>query len=310
MATSCIVDCRNLVGESPLWHPEEGSLYWTDINGFRIQRLVPSTGELGVWHFGEPVCALSLTSVPGWLLVALGSRLILWSPTSDERLDFAHPEQDSPRNRLNDGATDPGGNFWVGSMRNNVALDGGHLEVTGNFGSLYRVTPGGEVTVWDTGFGITNTVVWSPDHETFYCGCSSRNILYAYDYDISTGAIRNRRTFVENLTRGLPDGSAIDEEGYLWNCRFFGGCILRIAPDGTIDRVIEMPVSNVTNCAFGGRDLKTLYITTASIGAPPGERLAGGLFAIDANIRGLATGQFQLSADAISKLANKARNPG
>ena len=309
METACILDCKNLVGESPLWHPEEESLYWTDINGFRIQRLVPSTGELRAWHFGEPVCALSLTSVSGWILVALGSKLILWSPESDERLDFAHPEKNSPHNRLNDGATDPNGSFWVGSMRNNVAPDGSHLEVTGNFGSLYRVTPGGEVSVWDTGFGITNTVVWSPDHKTFYCGCSLRNIIYAYDYDGSNNTIRNRRTFVENLDRGLPDGSAIDEEGYLWNCRFFGGCILRIAPDGIVERVIEMPVSNITNCTFGGRDLKTLYITSASMSAPVGERLAGGLFAIDANVRGLPTDQFRVSSDAISKLATKTQYP-
>jgi sugar lactone lactonase YvrE len=195
-------------------------------------------------------------------------------------------------------------------MKNNVAPDGGHLEVTGNSGSLYRVTPGGDVTIWDTGFGITNTMVWSPDHKTFYCACSLRNTIYAYDYDLSNSAVRNRRKFVEKVDRGLPDGSAIDEEGYLWNCRFFGGCILRIAPDGKIDRVIEMPVSNVTNCIFGGRDLKTLYITSASIGASVGERLAGGLFAMDTNVRGLPASQFRISGDTISKLVNKEQYPG
>ena len=303
MEVTCIADCKNLVGESPLWHAAAESLYWTDINGFQIQRLLPATGEVKAWRFNEPVCALSLTNVAGWFLVALGSKLILWSPESDERLDFAHPEPDSPRNRLNDGASDPNGNFWVGSMRNNVAPDGGHLEVAGNFGSLYRVTAGGDVTVWDTGFGITNTIVWSPDHKTFYCACSLRNIIYAYDYDLSDSSVRNRRVFTAGFDRGLPDGSAMDSEGYLWNCRFFGSCILRIAPDGLVDRVVEMPVSNITHCAFGGPDLKTLYVTSASIGAPVGERLAGGLFAIDMDVPGIPTGRFGISSDAIRRLS-------
>ncbi len=304
-------DCQSLLGESPLWHPEEKSLYWADINGFRIQRFVPLTGGVTVWRFSEPVCALSMTTASGWFLVALGSRLILWSSECDARLDFAYPEPDFPQNRLNDGAADPNGNYWIGSMRNNVAPDGSHLEVAGNTGSLYRVATNGEVTVWDTGFGITNTIVWSPDHKTFYCACSLRNIIYAYDYDLSDSTVRNRRVFMAGSDRGLPDGSAIDAEGYLWNCRFYGSCILRLAPDGVVDRVIEMPVSNITHCAFGGPDLKTLYVTSASIGAPVGERLAGGLFAIATDVPGMPTGRFRISNDAISRLSTRTRSiPG
>ncbi len=101
-----------------------------------------------------------------------------------------------------------------------------------------------------------------------------------------TAPLKNRRVFTAGFDRGLPDGSAMDSEGYLWNCRFFGSCILRIAPDGLVDRVVEMPVSNITHCAFGGPNLKTLYVTSASIGAPVGERLAGGLFAIDMDVPG------------------------
>jgi sugar lactone lactonase YvrE len=308
MKVTCIADCQNLVGESPLWDAEEKSLYWTDINGFRIQRLVPVTGEVKSWRFSEPVCALSMTTVSGWFLVALGSKLILWSPESDERLDFARPEPDCPRNRLNDGAADPNGNYWVGSMRNSVAPDGGHLEVAGNFGSLYRVTAGGEVSVWDTAFGITNTIVWSPDHRTFYCACSLRNILYAYDYDVSDSSVRNRRVFMAGFERGLPDGSAIDAEGYLWNCRFYGSCILRVTPDGRVDRVVEMPVSNITHCAFGGPDLKKLYVTSALMGAPVAEQLAGGLFAIDLDVPGVPTGRFSVSPETILRLSAGTRS--
>jgi sugar lactone lactonase YvrE len=290
----CIVDAGNLVGECPVWHSEENSIYWTDINGFTIQKYSLETRDTQSWHFGEVVCALSLTTDPKWMLVGLGSRLILWAPASDERVDFCHPEPDWPVNRLNDGASDCYGFFWIGSMRNNVAPDGAHLEVSGEHGSLYRVSPDGQISVWDTGFGITNTVVWSPDNATFYCGCSVRNIIYAYDYDSRTHSIGNRRTFVSGLKRGVPDGSAMDASGYLWNCRYFGGCILRFSPDAELEGTIQMPVSNITNCCFGGRDLKTLFITTAALQAPKGERLAGGLFSVRLGVAGTPAGRFRL----------------
>jgi sugar lactone lactonase YvrE len=288
-------DAKNIVGESPLWHAEEGSVYWTDVNGFRIHRYVLGSGEKTSWWFGEPVCALSLTTDPGRILVALGSRLILWRPSTDERSDFASPEPKWPYNRLNDGATDPNGVFWVGSMRNNVGPDGQDVEVSGNSGSLYRVMPDRGASVWDTGFGITNTLAWSPDRETFYCGCSPSNIIYAYDYNPADSSISNRRPFIAGVEPGLPDGSAMDEEGYLWNCRFFGGCILRFAPTGKLDRVVEMPVSNITNCAFGGPSLDTLFVTTASLFAVDTEDHAGGLFEIPVGVRGLPTERFRLA---------------
>jgi sugar lactone lactonase YvrE len=293
MDVRCVVESRNVLGESPLWHPEDASVYWTDINGFRIHRYEVHGGALSAWQFDQPVCSLSLTTDPERLLVAVGPSVILWTPARDERVEFARIEPDWPNNRLNDGATDPNGFYWVGSMRNNIAPDGSPIDVTGETGSLYRVAPTGEVTVWDSGFGITNTLVWSPDRKTFYCACSVRNIIYAYDYDVAASSLRNRRPFVSNATRGVPDGSAIDAEGYIWNCRFFGGCILRFSPSGELDRTIEMPATNITHCAFGGPDLRTLYVTSASIAAPDGERLAGALFAIPMDVAGLPANRFR-----------------
>lgn len=290
-----LVDSKNLVGEGPLWHPEEGSLYWTDVNGFTIHRYNLKSRETKNWRFGEPVCTLSLTKDPDRLLVALGSRVILWRPSTDERQDFASPEPNWPRNRLNDGATDPNGVFWVGSMRNNVGPHGEDVEAKGSTGSLYRVLPHGSVSVWDTGFGITNTLAWSPDRKTFYCGDSTANIIYAYDYNAADSSIRNRRPFLAGIQPGLPDGSAMDADGYLWNSRFFGGCILRISPAGKLDRVVELPVSNITNCAFGGPSVDSLFVTTASLHAKPAEPHAGALFEVAVGIRGLPTNRFRIS---------------
>jgi sugar lactone lactonase YvrE len=150
------------------------------------------------------------------------------------------------------------------------------------------------VTQWGCNLGIANTLAWSPDGQQFYFGDTLDNVIWVYNYDPGSGSIGNRRTFLQGYPRGLPDGSCVDAEGYLWNCRFFGGCIVRVARDGQIDRVVEMPVQNITTCTFGGTDRKTLYVTTAAIEAPPADRLAGGLFAIRTEVQGQPENRFAI----------------
>src|ERR1700677_2109593 len=294
----CIVRSRDLCGESPLWDAAQKCVYWTDINGFAIRRLFPATGKMKSWKFDAPVTALALTSIDGWLIAAVGGRLLFWTADGDRRVEFVAVERDWPNHRLNDGSADPEGNFWVGSMRNNVAADGSEVKAEGFTGSLYRVNPSGEVSVRDSEFEIANTVVWSPDRSTFYCACTVRNVIWAYDYvaDGANSALSNRRVFAERAGAGLPDGSAMDEEGFVWNCRWGGKAILRIAPNGEGVEKIEIPVTNVTNCTFGGEDGRTLFVTTASMGAER-EELAGGLFAMRVPLTGTPVGKFRISAE-------------
>lgn len=294
MIVESVAGSHDRVGESPVWHPEERCIYWVDINGGRVRRFCLSRSELRTWQFDQPVTALSLTASGQHLLAAVGGRLILWSPNDDRRKEFARVEPEWPRNRLNDGASGPDGSFWVGSMQNNVAADGGDLPIDENTGSLYCVTPSGEVTIRDSGFGITNTIAWSPDESEFYCGCSRRGSLYAYRYDRSTGQISHRRVFVEASYPGVPDGSAVDRDGTVWNCRHSGKCILGFSPEGELVRTIEMPTTHITNCAFGGDDLSTLYVTTASLGAPSHEQLAGNLLSIRMETPGIPQYRFAI----------------
>jgi sugar lactone lactonase YvrE len=179
-------------------------------------------------------------------------------------------------------------------MRNNVHPDGSSGEVGGQDGILVRIDPNGRASCFREKIGISNTLAWSPDQTHFYFGDTLANVIWVYDYDASTGAISNERPFLEGFGRGYPDGSAVDSEGYLWNCRFFGNCIVRVAPDGKIDRVVEMPVKNITTCTFGGADLQTLFVTTASAEAPRGDRLAGSLFAIRTDVKGQPENRFSL----------------
>lgn len=273
-------------GEGAVWFAPERAVYWTDINRFLIHRFDEDSSATRSWLFDEPVVALSLTVEAGRMLVCLASKLIWWWPATDRRMDHGFRLEGFPRVRLNDGRTDPFGNFWVGSMKNNVLPDGELGEAGPGEGKLFRIRPDGSVTVFVEGIGISNTLCWSPDRRTFYFGDTLDNVVWAFDYD--PGQITNRRDHFRGWDRGLPDGSAIDAEGTLWNCRFGGGCIARVGPDGKLRGAIDIGVPNVTTCVFGGVDLRTLYVTTASIVTPPGHRLAGSLFRLRTDTPGMA----------------------
>lgn len=289
----CVAPTGDVCGEGAVWHAGHNAVYWTDINRFLIHRLSLADSSVRSWFFDEPVTALSLTDRDDVLAVVLGSRVILWEPATDTRHDPIFLLNSWPAVRLNDARCDPHGSLWLGSMRNNVNKDGSSGETGGHDGELVRLDPDGKVTSWRTGIGIANTLTWSPDRRHFYFGDTIANVIWVYDYDLATGAIANERVFLEGFARGLPDGSAMDAEGYLWNCRFYGNCIVRVAPDGKIDRVVEMPVKNITTCVFGGADLTTLFITTASAQAAVGDRLAGSLFSIQTGVKGQPENRFR-----------------
>lgn len=277
-----------------MWSATEQALYWVDINRRLVHRFRLEAQEVRTWEFEEPVAAVALTAKEDVLLVALASRLVFWEPETHSRTDAGFRLEGWPRLRFNDARVDPRGSFWVGTMWNNVLPDGGEGKVGGTDGVLYRFDAGGEVSEWERGIGIANTVAWSPTGTNFYFADTLANEVRVYDYDGSTGAIANRRPFLSGYERGKPDGSAVDEEGYLWNCRPGGSCIVRVAPDGVIDRVLEFPTPKPTSCTFGGRNLDTLFVTSISLSVN-GDRLAGGLFAMDAGVRGQAEHRFGMN---------------
>jgi len=290
----CCAPTGDRCGEGIVWHDEGQSVYWTDINRFLIHRFDPANESVKSWLFDEPVTAVLLTDRDSTFAVVLGSRIIFWEPSSDSRRDQGFRLPGWPLVRLNDAGVDPRGSLWAGSMQNNVNADGSEGPIDQTSGVLYRIDPNGGVGEFQDHIQISNTFVWSPDKKRFYFGDTLTNTICVYDYDERTGSIGKPNPYFFGFARGLPDGSTIDEEGYVWNCRWDGSCVVRVAPNGQVDRVIEMPTRNITNCTFGGKDLNILYVTTAASLTDVGDRLAGSLFAIQTDVRGVPDGRFRV----------------
>lgn len=289
----CIAATNDICGEGAVWHPEEASVYWTDINRCLLHRFTPATASVDTWQFDQPVTSVTLTSEPDQLLIVLGGSIILWNTKRCHRVATLFQLASWPATRCNDARVGPDGVLWFGTMQNNIANDGGSKEITEHLGELLSIDNSGKAQVWHTGLGITNTIVWSPDGKHLFFGDTLRNCIYVSAFDSARSSIAEPVIFVEGFTRGLPDGSAMDSQGYLWNCRYGGGCIACFAPDGSVAKVIETPAKNPTACAFGGPGLTTLYITSASDNSQE-KRDGGALFAMQVDVAGLPSNRFRL----------------
>lgn len=294
-----ILDIGNIVGESAVWDDRRNCLWWVDIGGGTIHRLHPESGEHARFSAPDRPTSIGLTR-DDRLIVGLMKQVALWTAGKDF-VTLAEIEPDLPDNRLNEGQVAPDGAYWVGTMQNNLTQDGAPKPITGRHGRLWRVAPDGAVgLVAPDRFGITNTMVWL-DTGRFVTADTAENALFSYV--LADGRLRQRTPFAAPLPRGLPDGSCRDTEGFLWNCRVAGGaCLARFAPDGRLDRIVDLPCASPTSCTFGGPDLKTLFITSARFGLSPDHLAAhpheGGLFALSLGIPGLPPQRFASSPRA------------
>ncbi len=287
MTVQCVVDARNRLGEVPVWDVREQALYWVDIEGRLLQRLTVGTGKVDRWEMPDRIACFALRELGG-LIVGFASGIAFYD-LDDGRLEWiARPEAAIPTNRFNEGKCDRKGRFWAGTMDDGLA---------NHTAALYRIDTDLSVHKMVEGVGVSNTLVWSLDNETMFFADTLDGAIYCYDYDHESGAIRNRRQIVDLKGTGIgPDGSTIDEEGFLWNAQWDGWRLARYAPDGRLDRVVELPVQKPTSCMFGGPDLRTLYVTTA-IWDLTSEQLArqpqaGGLFALDVGVGGVPEPRF------------------
>ncbi|MBD9596020.1 MULTISPECIES: SMP-30/gluconolactonase/LRE family protein [Ensifer] len=285
---------ENIVGESAVWDDRTHKLCWVDIVGKSIHRLCPRTGNHEKWRFQDLVTSIGLRD-DGGAIVGLRKSIALWEFGGELRL-VAEVEPDVPGNRLNEGVVAPDGAFWVGTMQDNIAADGTPIAMSAKTGRLYRYARGKLCPVSEDRFGITNTLIWTDDSRLITADTED-NAIYSYSLDAHAIVLNDRQTILSGFQRGLPDGSCVDAEGFIWNCRVAGGgCVVRFAPDGRIDRVVDLPCSWPTSCTFGGSRFETLFVTSArfTMGV---EHLArnqheGAVFALQPGAHGVPTNRF------------------
>lgn len=270
-----IADYRDVCGECPVWDPKSQSLYWTDCVGLRFYKYNSHTQKHSMLHSGFEINGFRLNNEGAEFCVTNNSGIWLWNKKQKPYLIAS--EIDGKKCRMNDCTADPQGRLLAGSWFYNADRDYplGHLIV---------VNTDLTATVLDEGFDLANGIALSPDCSTVYVADSVARTIYAYDYNVRTASVKRKRILVAlPAEEGLPDGLAVDQEGYVWAALWYGGCVVRLDPDGVIERRLVVPAKQVSAVAFGGLDLSELFVTTAGHSEPmpimpPGYDATSGYF--------------------------------
>ena len=276
----------NILGEGPCWDAGRGRLYWLDIKGKKLEWLEPARGAEGALDLPVRASAMAPRGDAS-LVLATELGFATLDPDTGAFEVKIEVEPERPGNRSNDGGVDLQGRFWMGTMDDAEE----HRS-----GALYRLDPDWTCHRVLDGAAILNTVAVSPDGRTFYQADSKDQTIYAWDLD-AHGVLSRQREFVDlRGTEAYPDGSAVDAEGFLWNAQWGAWRLVRYTPEGTVDRIVEMPVEQPSSCAFGGETLDTLYVTSARVGlsdeALAAQPDAGCLFSLRPGVKGLALPDF------------------
>ena len=289
LPATCVWPASATLGEGTLWSPRDQALYWVDILERTLYRFHPATGARAQWAFDDEVSAVAERATAPGLVLALRRGIAFFDPATGELTRGLEPEPERTGNRFNDGKCDAQGRFWAGTM------DFGTTHPTG---ALYRFDPDGTCDRLEDGYVVTNGPTWSADGRTLFFNDTVRRRIHAFDMDPATGALSNKRLWLEFTPEdGHPDGMTTDAAGRLWICHWGGACVTCHDPDTTEELArIPLPTAHVTNVAFGGPDLRTLFITTArhelSEGQLAAQPLAGGLFAVQVDMPGRPAHRF------------------
>ncbi len=282
------LDAQAALAEGPLWDAKSQRLYWVDILGKTLHRFDPATGRDEAFVLGQYVgCAV--TRKKGGLMLGLEHCFACWNDQTYKLQFLERLEAERHNNRFNDGKCDPNGRFWAGTM---------DFDAQPRKGSLYCLDPNHSVTKVLRNVSIPNGITWSQDGRTMFFIDSAYPIVWAFDYEPATSHLAGRRPVIRIPSReGVPDGMTIDAEGMLWVALWGGGCVTQWNPrNGKLLRKILLPVSLVSSCAFGGPQLKVLYITSARATLKPldlrRQPLAGGLFRVEIGVPGTPAYEF------------------
>ncbi len=286
---SLLCDHKSILGEGPVWDQNKGLLFWVDIEGCKLYGHNPSSKENYTWNFEEMIGA-AVPMEDGNILLAMESGLATFNFATQKTTPLGVLENENPKMRMNDGKVDPSGNFWIGTM---------HKEFKPNSGNLFRIDKYFKTTLQISGTTISNGMAWSPDHKWFYFIDTPEYVIYRYAYDVETGDISDKKVLLEiPKSYGGADGMCIDAEGMLWIAHWSGSCVRRWDPTSAeVIEIVEVNAPHVTSCCFGGKNLNTLYITTARSGMTKEQLknapLSGGLFTHKSKVSGIANSYFK-----------------
>jgi len=277
LTPACVWPLGCELGEGPLWW--QGAVWFTDIKQNSVHRFDPASGQKQSWRAPSQVGFLAPLN-NGHFVAGAKTGLYDFDPAGGQFALIRTVEPDRPANRLNDGAVDPTGRLWFGSM------DDEERQPSGMLYRFYR----GSLAPMDSGYVITNGPAFSPDTRILYHTDTLERRIYAFDLR-EDGSLANKRVFATiEEGAGYPDGSVVDSEGCLWTGLFGGWSARRYAPDGRLLERVAFPVANVTKLAFGGANLTTVYATTArkglEVAALSAQPEAGGLFCFEARVPG------------------------
>lgn len=288
---SVALDARAELLEGPVWDPAAACLYFVDILAGRVHRFDPATNVCRAYEIGASVVSVGAVALTDSndLVLAVRDGFARLNPATGAVSHIAGVEADRPNQRMNDGKCDPAGRFWAGTMA---------LDETPGAGSVYRLDRGGCVQTMLGGVTISNGLDWSADARAMYYIDSPTRRVDVFDFDLASGAIAHRRPFVRIPDdHGIPDGLTIDADGCVWVALWRGGAVHRYTPDASLDAIVRVPTSCPTSCAFGGPDLRDLFITTAAMELSDREReeqpTAGGLFRCRPGVAGRAPHRFR-----------------
>lgn len=276
------------LGEGVLWDDRKQVVWWTDILGKKLWRMKPLDGQAQHWDMPERLASFALCEADGWLLLALASRLAFFNPRTEQLVDL-HPVEKSLPTRTNDGVCDRQGRFVFGTLHEPVQ---GSKQAIGGFYRLGHALELERLAL--PACAISNSIAFSPSGDVMYFCDSPTRKIFCCDYGDTLG---EPRLFVDlGKVDGVPDGSTVDAEGALWNAQWGLGRVVRYLPDGSQDRIIDLPVRQPTKPAFGGAELGTLFVTSASEGLSSEQLIAdpqaGYLFSHDVGITGLREPRF------------------
>jgi L-arabinonolactonase len=292
MANLTLIDtvpCANLLGEGVQWNPQDGCFWWTDIAAAKLFRYNIRLQQLSQWDLPERLGCFAFAKKDARILAAFESGFAWFDIASGDLEWIAKPEAHLQGNRANDGRCDRQGRFWMGT----IVEQKNHPEQSAG---LYCLAKDQTVSQHFSGLHISNALCWSPDSRKLYHADSPTHSIRVYDFDAETGELSNPDIFAHTEIGVEPDGACVDADGFVWNAQWGGSRVVRYAPDGSKNLLVDLPVTQVTCVAFGGPQLNLLAVTSARIGlsdeALARQPQAGNLFIFETDFSGLLESRF------------------